>query len=342
MGCVEQSMTTTKSPRRVLLVAHGVARRCMPAYSHRCSPKKFTQHQLFACLALKEFLKLDYRGVEALLAETPELCAAIDLKQAPDFSTLQKASRRLLKLPQVRRMLGDTLSTARRMSVLRKHVKLAAIDASGFDAHHASNYFVRRRARNGKITGNWHSTTYRHFPKLAVVCDCKTHLILGMAIERGPCPDFDNWEPAMIQASQNHQIEMLLCDAGYDAEWVHQAARIVFGTRTIIPPEHGRPTDKLPVGYFRRRMKLHFNSNKYAQRSQAETVFSMIKRRLTSAVNAYSHWSQRRALYLKTLTHNIMILRQSKVFHRASLSSFEMSIVNTSSSSIASRRFSDL
>jgi hypothetical protein len=302
--------TTTKSPRRVLLVAHGVARRCLPAYSHRCSPKKFTQHQLFACLALKEFLKLDYRGVEQLLVETPALRSSIGLRETPDFTTLQKASRRLLKLAVVRRLLGDTLSTARRMKLLKpKRVRLAAIDASGFDAHHVSNYFVRRRAKNGKTTGTWQTTTYRRFPKLATICDCGSHLILAAVVERGPKPDFDHWIPAMGQAAILVQIETLLADAGYDAEWIHLAARIVFATRTIIPAKHGRPTEKPPSGWFRRRMAAHFNRHRYGQRSQVETVFSMIKRRLGSAVNAYSPWSQRRALLLKVLTINIMILR---------------------------------
>jgi hypothetical protein len=37
-------------------------RRALLLYSHRNSPKKFTQHQLFACLVLKSFLRTDYRG----------------------------------------------------------------------------------------------------------------------------------------------------------------------------------------------------------------------------------------------------------------------------------------
>jgi hypothetical protein len=315
--------STSKSPRRVLLVAHGVARRVLPAYSHRCSPKKFTQHQLFACLALKEFLKLDYRGVETLLSESPALRAAIELKETPDFTTLHKASQRLLKLSLVRRLLGDTLSTARRMSLLKpKRVRLAAIDASGFEAHHASNYFVRRRAKNGKTTGKWQTTTYRRFPKLAVVCDCQTHLILAAVVERGPKPDFDHWIPAMGQATGHAHIETFLADAGYDAEWIHLAARLAFKARAIIPPKHGRPTEKMPTGYYRRRMTRHFNRPLYRQRSQAETVFSIIKRRLGSAVNAYSAWSQRRALLLKVLTTNIMILWRRQVFDRAVASPF--------------------
>ncbi len=303
--------TTTKSPRRVLLVAHGIARRCLPAYSHPCSPKKFTQPQLFACLALKEFLNLDYRGVQAALADSPALRAAIGLKATPDFTTLQKASLRLLKLALVRKLLGQTLSAARRMKLLKpKHVSLAAIDSSGFDAHRASNYFVRRQAKNGEKTGNWQTTTYRRFPKVAVVCDCGTHLILSAIVERGPRPDFDHWIPAMGEAAKHAQIDTLLADAGYDAEWIHLAARIAFATRAIIPAKHGRPTDKLPAGMYRRRMARGIDRSRYRQRSQVETVFSMLKRRLGSAVNAYTHWSQRRSLLLKVLTLNVMILRR--------------------------------
>ena len=88
---------TSKSPRTVLLIALDVARRSLPEYAHRCSPKKFTQHQLFACLVLKEFLKSDYRGVVNILADCPSLCAAIELEHVPHYTTLQKAADRLLK-----------------------------------------------------------------------------------------------------------------------------------------------------------------------------------------------------------------------------------------------------
>jgi hypothetical protein len=90
-------MKTSKSPRKVLQVAHATACKALPRYAHRFSPRKYTQPQLFACLALKEFLKLDYRGIQQLLRDTPELCAAIDLREVPHWTTLQKAADRLLK-----------------------------------------------------------------------------------------------------------------------------------------------------------------------------------------------------------------------------------------------------
>jgi hypothetical protein len=81
------------------------AEACLPLYSHRCAPKKFTQPQLFACLVLKEFEKKDYRGVRQLLLDCADLREAIALRHVPHYTTFQKASVRLLKLPHVRLLL---------------------------------------------------------------------------------------------------------------------------------------------------------------------------------------------------------------------------------------------
>jgi hypothetical protein len=104
---------TSKSPRKVLLAALAVAQESsLPLYPHKYSPKKFTQHQLFAILVLKEFQRCDYRKVAALLGDCPDLCKAIGLAAAPHFTTLQKASRRLLAAPKARSLLDATLTLA--------------------------------------------------------------------------------------------------------------------------------------------------------------------------------------------------------------------------------------
>ena len=73
-----------------------MAQGALPAYSHRFSPKKFRQHQRFACLILKGFLKTDYRGLVEILADCDSLRAAIELERVPHFTTGQKAADRLL------------------------------------------------------------------------------------------------------------------------------------------------------------------------------------------------------------------------------------------------------
>ena len=62
------------------------------------SRKDFTQHQLFAVLALKTFLKVDYRGVVAVLKDFAELRDDLGFtKKVPHPSTLCYAEGRLLK-----------------------------------------------------------------------------------------------------------------------------------------------------------------------------------------------------------------------------------------------------
>lgn len=87
----------TKSPRAVAQEALRLARESLPAYSATRSRKDFTAHQLFAILALKIFLKTDYRGVVAFLADFAELREDLGLTKLPHYSTLSYAQTRLLK-----------------------------------------------------------------------------------------------------------------------------------------------------------------------------------------------------------------------------------------------------
>src|SRR6266480_2766268 len=87
----------TKSPRAVAREALRLAQEALPAYSSKFSRKDFTQHQLFALLALKTFFKTDYRGVVQLLVDFGDLRADLGLDQVPHYSTLCKAAQRLLK-----------------------------------------------------------------------------------------------------------------------------------------------------------------------------------------------------------------------------------------------------
>ena len=87
----------TKSAVRLAREALVVGQTALPAYSSRFSRHDYTQPQLFALLTLKQFLKTDYRGGVALVAEWAELRRALGLKTVPHYSTLCYAERRLLK-----------------------------------------------------------------------------------------------------------------------------------------------------------------------------------------------------------------------------------------------------
>ena len=320
MGCMA---TTTKSPKRILIAAHHVGQQTLRKYWHRHSPKKFTLPQLFACLVLKEFLRLDYRKLSALLEDSPCLAAAIELEPIPHFTTFQKAAKRLLASTRAQRLLDETVVAARQLRLLKTNVELAAIDGTGFETRHISAYFVRRRHRGRKNL--YQTTTYTRWPCANMVCDCASHLVLSVVPGRGPGPDDPYFRPALKQAASRGKLSTLLADAGYDSEGAHEYAREEHGTRTIIPATRGRPMKlprKLPKGRWRRRMITHFNKKKYGQRWQAETVNSMIKRTLGSSLRARTYWSQQREIVLRVITHNVMIIRRKEVFYRAGQNCF--------------------
>ena len=310
---------TSKSPKAVLLTAHRVGRERLRTYSHLFSPKKFTQPQLFACLVLKEFLRLDYRKLSALLEDAPGLAGLIGLGSIPHFTTFQKAHDRLLSSRRAQRLLDETVAGAVKHKLMKRKVKLAAIDGTGFESRHVSVYYAKRKEKTSENKGR----KRRRFPKAGIVCDCQSHLILSVVPGRGPMPDDKHFKPALQQATAEAKIDTLLADAGYDGEPSHEHARREHGMKTVIPPKRGRPTDKLPTSKWRKRMATHFDTKKYGQRWQVETVNSMIKRLLGSALRSRKTRTQNQEIRLLAITHNVMILWRW-VFYRAAPTQFHV------------------
>lgn len=298
-------MIASKSPRQVLFVAWQIGKATLRPYAHRFSPKKFTQPQLFACLILKEFLKLDFRGLQELLKDAPQLRSTIELRAVPHFTTFHKAFQRLFRFRRAKRMLRETVYQATTKHLVNKKVRLAAMDGTGLESHHASSYYVQRKAKGGKSKQNIH---YQRFPKMGIVCDCASHFTLALVPGRGPGPDIKHYREALAQAIQSVGIETIAADAGYDSEASHAYARQTCHVRSLIPPLIGRPTDKPPSGYWRRQMKSRLHLTRYGQRWQVETVNSMLKRLLGSALRARTYWNQQREMFLMVLTLNIMLL----------------------------------
>jgi hypothetical protein len=313
---------TSKSPRDVAKVALAAGKEAFSDYSHVYSPHKFTQPQLFACLVLKEFEKKDYRGIRQWLLDCPDLAQVIGLASVPHYTTLQKAIRRLLEQSRVRVLLDDTVRRIRRR---KKRIKHAAADSSGFDAHHASRYFIWRRD-NQKKRGKRPKkrVSYRRYGKLMLIVCCATHAILAAVASAGPTPDIDQLDGVLDQLPRSQTVLHLVADAGFDSAYNHQLLRDWHGIRSTIPPEHGRPPkdpNTLPTDKYRRLMKTRFNKKAHGKRSQVETVFSMIKRNLGSALRARSHWGRCRDLFLRVVTHNIALALRV-LFYRAVMTPF--------------------
>ena len=256
-------------------------------------------------MVLKAFFRTDYRGVAAILADCTDLFTAVGLKPVPHFTTLQKACERLLCFGPASDLLR---ATVRRHLGERPHVELAAADSTGLEAGQVSPYFVKRRAKGQKRSENPHqTTTYTRFPKCELVVDCATHVVLAAVTAVGPRPDTNRLPVLLLCALAHATVATLLADAGYDWERAHVVARDACGVRSVIPPDSGRPSPNPPAGKYRRLMR-RFRDYRYGQRWQAETVMSMIKRRLGPCVMGRSEASRAREAMLKGITHNLMLV----------------------------------
>jgi hypothetical protein len=86
---------TTKSPLRVAREALTLGEQNLAPFGHKHSPKKYTQAQLFAILALKQFFRTDYRGIVEIIEDSSDLKRVLKLTRLPHYTTLSHAARRL-------------------------------------------------------------------------------------------------------------------------------------------------------------------------------------------------------------------------------------------------------
>jgi hypothetical protein len=318
-------MLTCKSPRKVMLVAYRLASASLPLYSNEFSRHDFTLPQLFACLVLREHQKKSYRGVEALIGDSPQWRADIGLSRTPDHNTLCRAFNHLVKPGIVNSMLDQTTQWAEQRKLLNGPVKPVTLDSSMFESRHVSRHFEKRQRQSdrdkrrkphkstGKSAGDRRrSRVVRALPKLSLAVASSCHLILAARATTGAGADQRFFVPLLSEASRRTHFTIAVADAGYDSERNHCAAREEMGIRSIIPPNSGRPSNKPPTARHRRNMYYRFkrkaDKEQYGQRWQSETVNSMIKRNLGSALRATTARRRSKELLLRVITHNVMIL----------------------------------
>ncbi|HZY90013.1 MAG TPA: transposase [Gemmataceae bacterium] len=184
----------------------------------------------------------------------------------------------------------------------------AAIDATGLESRHTSQYFFRRAGRE-------HSA--RLWTKLTVACDTASHFFTGARASLGPANDAPQFRPVMAQAALAVGYDRVLGDAAFDSEESHRYCREGLGVRsTVIPLNRRGRGRKWPKTRYRRQMVRRFRKKPrgsrhkrvYGQRWQAESAFSRHKRLLGSALRGKSDASRERECHLRVLTHNLMLL----------------------------------
>jgi hypothetical protein len=321
-------MLTCKSPRKVMRAAYHLARQSLPEYSSKFSRRDFTLPQLFACLVAKEHMRRSYRGAEAVLRDCDNWLRDVGLSRAPDHNTLCRAASYLLRTCRVKKLLDAVARWAAAARILGLSTHALAVDSTYYESRHVSRHYekrceqTRRRLKTRdaeKGRSRTRSTTVKGLPKLALGVAARCHLALSAWAGTGAGADHPHLEPVVFDAWRrvpNRRLKVA-ADAGYDSEPAHETLRRDMGLRSLIPVGAGRPRADggPPGGRWRRHMKRLLRTKRsrkrcgYTQRWQSETVNSMMKRNLGSELTGKTAASRERDMLLKTLTHDLMVLR---------------------------------
>jgi hypothetical protein len=316
-------METCQSPRTAMRVAYELAHNVLPNRTSRFRRQDFTLPQLFACLVVREVLRLSYRKTEALLRDSLEWLADIGLYQPPDHNTLWRAFGTLCTLRRLNRMLDLQAQLFRKAGQLHLYRKPLATDSTCYERHHRSRHYERRCRHVGLVPGGKFGMKQRlstdrarcrelrRMPKLALAGAASCHLILTARVPIGNGSDAPDFGPLLRDACRRAPVRTAVADRGYDSEDNHRLARRKLGVRSIIPTGIGRPTLNPPTGYWRRHMQRRFarqaDQRSYGQRTQAETINSMLKRNQGDEMRSRLPRRRKAEMLFRTIVHNITL-----------------------------------
>lgn len=178
-------------------------------------------------------------------------------------------------------------------------------DSSGFSTCIFSRWF---NARAGKYSEK------RMFRKAHLTSGVKTNIISAVSVTEGYCADSPEFENLIKTTAKNFQVREVSADAAYlsrhNFNVVHEVGAIPY----IMFKSNSTRRAKGSLVYSRmyKLYKKHHNEflEKYHKRSNAESVFNMIKRKFGLYLYCKGETGQTNELLCKCLAHNICVLIQ--------------------------------
>jgi hypothetical protein len=275
-----------------------VMQEVLPAYGSKFSKHTFTQPQLMTILCLMRFEDWTFREAEVRLSEHSDLRRALGLERVPDHTTLYRFMRRVTDeiLDAVLITLLERFTPRHKRGRRRKQA-VVAVDATGLAPGSISTFFINRRTDRGD------GLPWRHWCKWTVVVDVLRRCVLAQEARQGPYNDCATLRPLVSAAHERSPIGLVLADAEFDSERNHRHIREVIGADSIIPAKRGKADWKIKGT--RAQMRRNFPRKRYSQRAQVESVFSVVKRKLSAKAPGRSAQTQRTQAMLLGLAYNI-------------------------------------
>lgn len=260
-------------------------------YGSYKSRHDFTQRQLMSCLILRAYLKTTYRGVLDLISASDGLRRELGLCEGklPHFSTLQKFSHR----SDVMAIAAAILDRIGGLAEAKGASLEAIFDATGLESSTASAHFTSRRGAKRK-----------RWVKVSAAIVGAILLPVGLVVDWGPTNDKVQVGELIDQTFARTQPDQVLADAGYDAEWIHQAIAQE-GSRAIIKPVRHRKDGSLGGNLRAAMTPEHLQAHGYGRRWKVESFFSALKRKVGSTLNSRTEANLIREAIWKVLAYTL-------------------------------------
>src|SRR2546426_4306888 len=153
----------------------------------------------------------------------------------PDHNTLCRAFGVVARLGGLNRMLDLQARWAAKCRMIQSPAKPAAMDSSMFESRHVSRHFEKRcretarrhakhkRRKNGqkdskKQGDRRRSRTIKRLPKLSLAVASLSHLILAARATTGGGPDYEHFEPLLLDAWRRANVRKGVAGAGFVTE----------------------------------------------------------------------------------------------------------------------------
>ena len=291
---------------RFARVALEVSEAILPDYRTKFSKRIFTQPQLLAILCLMRYEDWTLRKTEVRLAEHSELRSALGLSKAPDHTTLYRFLRRLDERALVA-ALNETVRCLPKTDHLEQEpAAIVAVDATGLAPGAISTFYVRRTHNRGGEPMLW-----RRWLKWLIVVDTDRQMVLSQEACSGPYNGSAMLRPLVDAAYAVTPLGVVLADAEFDSEHNHRHVRERLAAASVIPAKRGKATWQ--VQGYGAKMRAAFPRHLYRRRALVESVFSAVKRKLSSRAPGRSLQTQRMQALLLGLAYNLYRLRPCPV-----------------------------
>ena len=268
------SPTMREKPRLIQKVKQLLRRAGLPRWLHRFGPKKYEFWQHALVLLVKQECKQGYRRACNLLRELGHT--------VPTYSAVAKMACRLPASLWQRLLVATISFTA---------VAIAAIDSTGLSRSNPSYHYIRRIDRDGPVG---------RAVKLSILVDTRRRKILAARFRALPTHDVRDVKCLLKRTPITPR--KIVGDSAYDDEL------------NVFKPCHDRniiavvkPYKTRKNGFYRRKMRKHYDLRTYHRRPCVESAFGALKQKYGGSVRCHTARTQRAEVFCRLILHNLSL-----------------------------------